>query len=72
MSLKGLRISYGLHMNQGYVTKTHTIIFRSFGKDEKKSLSKNETMFTGVQIKHHPRSIRSLQNNNRFLKQWAR
>lgn len=62
MSLKGLGISYGVHVNQRYVMKTHTIIFRIFGKDENKSLSENETMFTGVQIKHLPLSI-SLQNN---------
>jgi len=41
-------------MNQRYVTKTHTIIFRSFRKDEKKPLSENETMFTGDQIKYLP------------------
>ena len=54
MSLEGLIISYGLDMNQRYVTKTHTIIFRSFRKDEKKPLSENETMFTGDQIKYLP------------------
>jgi hypothetical protein len=54
LSLKGLRISYGMHMNERYVTKTHTIIFRNFRKNEKKTLSENEIMFTGVQIKYLP------------------
>jgi hypothetical protein len=41
-------------MNQSYVTKTHTIIFRRFWKDEKKTLSENETIFAAVQIKYLP------------------
>jgi hypothetical protein len=41
-------------MNQRYVTKTRTTILRSFRKDEQKTLSENETIFTGDQIKYLP------------------
>jgi len=41
-------------MNQKHVTKTRTIIYRSFRKDEQKTLSENETIFTGDQIKYLP------------------
>jgi hypothetical protein len=41
-------------MNQRYVTKTRTAIFRSFRNDEQKTLSENETIFTGDQIKYLP------------------